>query len=187
MNAHIEAGGNIFENEPAKCRVVAVYDHPDSRALTVRVCEDLAHQFKGDVAFEFSWWRFKYLKELRIAHQAVRAATTADLIFISPGPTDELPSEVKAWFDSWLPQRRTLEGALVVLRNEPAARKPRNQDQYLKLMAQRAEMDFLPVFCPVPAPPSGGRHSEDHPGPATAGPGRIPSGDERILHWGINE
>src|SRR5208283_5841519 len=110
-----------FANEPGRCRVVAVYGHPDGRMLAVRVCGNLAQRFKDDVAFEFSWWGFKYLKEPGIAHQAVRAATNADLIFISPGSTDELPWEVKAWFDLWLPQRKSLEGALVVLRNEPAA------------------------------------------------------------------
>jgi hypothetical protein len=187
MNAYIEAAGKKFENEPGKCRVVAVYNHLDSRALAVRVCEDLAQQFKDDVAFEFSWWGFKYLKEPGIAHSAMRAATKADLIFISPGSTDELPSEVKAWFDSWLPQRQALEGALVVLRNEPAARNQRDQDQYLKLMAQRADMDFLPVFCPIPAPPSGGRLWEDQPGLGAARPGGISAGEERISHWGINE
>ena len=68
----------------------------------------------------------------------------ADLIIVAIQRAQDLPLEVKAWFERWLPARESTEGALVLLQTSEEPPSPQNlQSSYLYLLAQRANLDYL--------------------------------------------
>jgi len=66
------------------------------------------------------------------------------LIIVSIQRAQDLPLEVKAWFERWLPDRESTDGAIVLLQTSEEAPSPQNlQSSYLYLLAQRANLDYL--------------------------------------------
>jgi hypothetical protein len=122
--------------------VLVIYEDAPTRDRAVRLCDALVSKFSPDLEFEFTWWRFKFLSDPDLALQAAQAALEADLILVSVQRTEDLPLEVKAWFERWLSDRQPSEGALVVLHTPDEAILP---DQYLRLVALRANLDYLPL------------------------------------------
>ena len=126
------------------CTVAILYEDDPTRDLAIRVCERLVKSFYRDLEFDFTWWKFKYLVEPEIAYQAADAAAKADLILVSVRQTQSFPLEVMAWFERWLAARKSSEGALVSVHELPEPkRQPARQDEYLRLVAKRAHLDYL--------------------------------------------
>jgi hypothetical protein len=168
------------------CTVAVLYEDEATRDLAIQLCHGLADQFEKELDFEFTWWKFKYLSDAEIAAQAAQAAGKADLILVSVHHTENFPLEVMAWFERWLSTRTPSEGALVLLQT-PADRRSQSdqQDSYLRFMAQRAHLDYLPLFEPDSLPASSDRLREDmivsEPARSDQTAGQHSSG------WGIND
>jgi hypothetical protein len=94
--------------------------------------------------FQITWCRFKYFNDPAVASEAAEIAAQADLIIVAIQRVQELPLEVKAWFERWLPARESTEGALVLLQtSEESSTSTISQSSYLYLLAQRANLDYL--------------------------------------------
>ena len=127
---------------PEVCTVLIVYEDLPTRERAVSLCDALVRKFTPELDFEFTWWRFKFLSDAHIAHQAAQAALQADLILVSIHRAEDLPLEIKAWFERWLSDRHPSEGALVVLHT---SQDMTCADPYLRLVALRANLDYLPL------------------------------------------
>jgi len=138
-------GGTEFWRKPEVCSVVVLYEDVATRDAAVELCDTLTARFGAELEFEFTWWGFRYLAEEEIAKQAASAALAADLILVSVRKPEDLPLEVKAWFERWLSDREPAEGALVVLQTEKETPQQPGRDPYLQLVALRAKLDYLPL------------------------------------------
>jgi len=126
--------------------VVVLYANTTARDAAVQLCDNLAKKFGSEMDFEFTWWGFKYLCDEEIGKQAASAALAADLILVAIEREEDLPLEVKAWFEKWLSDRESSEGALVVLQGGAETKIPaQSRDPYLQLVALRARLDYLPL------------------------------------------
>jgi hypothetical protein len=125
--------------------------------------------------FEITWCRFKYFNDPAVASEAAQIAAQADLIMVAIQRAQDLPLEVKAWFERWLPDRESTEGALVLLQTSQETPSPKNlQSSYLYLLAQRANLDYLSL-------------SNAAPSSSTAGisdPNGLPKGFPLPIRWG---
>jgi len=70
-------------------------------------------------------------------------AAHADLLIVAIQRPQELPLEVKVWFERWLQHRNASEGALVLLQTSEESSPAISQTPYLYLLAQRANLDFI--------------------------------------------
>jgi hypothetical protein len=125
---------------------VVLYEDAATRDAAVELCDKQVKKFGAELDFEFTWWGFKYLNDEEIGRQAASAAMAADLILVSVVRAEDLPLEVKAWFERWLSERQPSEGALVVLQTGADGRALEAlRDPYLRLVALRAKLDYLPL------------------------------------------
>jgi hypothetical protein len=121
------------------------YEDAATRQRAMQVCERLVQKFWKDMEFDFSWWRFDFLRDAEFARQAGRRATRSDLILFSAHARRELPSVVEKWIETWLPGRGDLDGVLVAMigtaEDELKGLSP--IQVYLREVAQRGNMDYL--------------------------------------------
>ena len=130
--------------ETGVCAIVVLYEDNSSRDAAIRLCQSLEKIFQADLDFEIAWCRFKYFNDPAVASEAAEIAAQADLIIVSIQRAQDLPLEIKAWFERWLPDRESIEGALVLLQTSEEPSSPQNlQSSYLYLLAQRANLDYL--------------------------------------------
>jgi len=101
--------------------------------------------------FEITWCRFKYFSDPAVASEAAEIAAQADLIIVSIQRAQDLPLEVKAWFERWLPNRESSDGALVLLQTSEEPSSTISQTSYLYLLAQRANLDYLSLANAAPS------------------------------------
>jgi hypothetical protein len=126
------------------CAIVVLYEDDSSRDAAIRLCKTLEKIFHAELDFQITWCRFKYFNDPAVASEAAEIAAQADLIIVSIQRVEDLPLEVKAWFERWLPDRESTEGALVLLQtSEEPASAQNMQSSYLYLLAQRANLDYL--------------------------------------------
>jgi len=165
---------------------VILYEDVPTRDSAIQLCGGLSHHFNLDLEFEFTWWKLSYLRDPEMGRQASQAAASADLILISVQPDHDFTAEVKAWFEDWVGKRTGSEGALGLIQ---ASAKATDQpaDAYLRLMAQRANMDYLPLPGPEGSVASKDRLREDLNVPDIAGPDQMPKHQTHSSGWGINE
>jgi hypothetical protein len=154
-----------------------VYEDLTTRDYAIQLCDSLSQKFQDDLEFEFTWWGFKYLSDPEIAQQASQAAAEADLIVVCVHRPGLFPSEVQQWFEAWPSERQLSEGALVVVEVSGQVEDSSVvQNQPLKSLAQRANLDYLTVATTATS---------------TNGPPKADSGrfEERYHSsgWGINE
>jgi hypothetical protein len=127
------------------CAVVVTYEDKATRDRAMLLCDQLVQNLWEDIDLEFSWCKFDYLRDPRIATAATAAASRADLIIFSAHASSSLPPEVRNWIEAWTNQRQDREGALVALIE--AASHPINgatpTHLYLRDVADRARMDYL--------------------------------------------
>src|SRR5262245_44329722 len=170
---------------PEACAVAVVYDNDSARNLAIHVCDTLSQTFIGDLDFEVSWWRFNYLADPLIAGVAAQAAAKADLILVILD-TENIRAEVQAWFDGWLSHREVTGGALVVGRSSGASNDTSATDAYLRLAAERAHLDFVPLFASSSGTRLEDRLREDQAFSDPAAWDR-PDRNYHSSGWGINE
>jgi len=185
--------GPLLGERRKDCTVMVLYEDLAARELAAKVRDTLLGRFKGDIGFRFTWWRFDFLADPKIAREAAANAVSADLILVCFHQLEDVSSTVKAWFESWLSKRQAEDGALAVMRTPRAAGEPiRHRDTYLRLAARRANLDYLPPSASPSASQDIDKLQEDVI-PSTA------TGLEESLHhryhssgwgssrWGLNE
>jgi len=167
--------------EVGVCTVVVVYEDAVTRDHAMQLCNRLTEEFKGDLQFQCTWWGTKYFCDRDIARHAAEAARDADLIIVSVHD-QELPAGVKAWFESWPALRTASEGVLVAIGTPDETGVMPVQDQFMRLVAQQAKLDFLAL----PSRPVAAR--------LPGGVGIVPdpslweqAGDYEFREWGIND
>ena len=176
--------------ESGKCAAVILYEDVPTRDSALQLCDGLTKHFTTDLEFEFTWWKLSYLSEPEIARQAAQAAAVADLILISIQPGRDFSADFKTWFEDWLGKRNRPEGALGVLRMSARANNPISayaQDAFLRLVAQRAKMDYLPFSGSERSGLSTDRLREDLNAPDMSGSDQTPKHQSHSSGWGINE
>ena len=170
---------------------VVAYEDSTTRDRAMQTCDRLVQKLWKDVEFDFSWWRFDFLRDVEIVDAAAQSAARADLILVSAHAGRELPPAVQKWIETWLPLRKSGGGVL-------AAMIGTGQDQYrgltpihvyLREAAQRANMDFLSQMTDAPLGRLDGSIET-----ITNRAEKVTSLLDNILHrpsnplrWGINE
>jgi len=165
------------EKTTNRCSIVSIYEDRGDRDLLFGLCDSLAWTFKDDLEFTTDWWRFKYLADPEIGFEAAQSATDADLILLA-ARSPELPTEVKRWFETWLPNRTSPNGALVFV---PSAPRATPVATYLRHTARRARLDYVPLLS---------TWVEDAAARLSAAQDEVNeliSYHDRPQHWGINE
>jgi hypothetical protein len=93
-----------------------------------------------------SWFNVNSLGDSGIFVDAVCAALLADVIVVSVYAADELPLDLCAWFEAWLPRRAARVGALTALVGvaEPLDSQSARTFEYLQAVARKGQLDFIP-------------------------------------------
>lgn len=157
MESVIVRRGSQLGPDFGVCAIVVLYEDNSSRDAAIHLCQSLERTFNEELSFEVTWCRFRYFNDSAVACEAAEAAAHADLILVSIQHDQDLPLEIKAWFERWLPNRDSSVGALVLLQTatQPQpARCPVSPGSYLYLLAQRANLDFLFLSDVGPAAPT---------------------------------
>ena len=106
------------------------------------------HNFKGlrDLEIDFTWWRFDFLRDAGMVEAAADAAACSDVILFSAHGGRELPSVVEGWIERWVSRRGLRHGILVAMigTGEDRLKGLTPIHVYLREVAQRATMDYLP-------------------------------------------
>jgi hypothetical protein len=164
--------------ETGVCAIVVLYEDNSSRDAAIHLYQTLEKVFHEDLDFEITWCRFKYFNDPTVASEAAQIASQADLIIVAIQRAQDLPLEVKAWFERWLPNRESTEGALVLLQTSEEPPSPTiSQTSYLYLLAQRANLDYLSLSNAAPSSPADG--ISDPNGPLKGTPLPIRSGEDQ--------
>jgi hypothetical protein len=131
---------------------VVAYEDSTTRDRAMQTCDRLVQKFWKDVEFDFSWWRFDFLGDVGIVKAAVNAAVSSDLILVSAHAGRELPGPVQRWIETWLPRRPSGSGVLVAMigTGEDRLKGLTPIHVYLREVAQRANMDYLPQVIGAP-------------------------------------
>jgi hypothetical protein len=125
---------------------VIAYEDSVTRNRALQTCDRIMQKLWRDVEFDFSWWRFDFLRDPAIVRAAADAAARSDLILVSAHAGRELSPAVQRWIETWLVRREPGRGVLVAMIGTA-------EDQlkgwtpihvYLREAAQRANMDYLP-------------------------------------------
>jgi hypothetical protein len=124
--------------------VVSVYQDTPTRQWATQVCDQVT-RLAGKDAVHCTWWKIDRLGDPEILQEAVLAAIQADAILVSIYDAEELPVELCAWIDAWLPRRSLPTGALIALVSVPAQMSARLEHarSYLRAAARKGRLDFL--------------------------------------------
>ncbi len=164
------------------CQLLVLYEDAVAHDLAVAVCERLLARFGAELAFAFSFWKFKDLDAPASAHWAAEAVARADVILFSLQGRDPAPEAVN-WLDACARARTKMEGALAVLVTGPGSVGLVIEAllSRMQFIARRLRMDFLPLVPPFPD-----TRAETAPGPM---PVAQEQARERpgLNHWGLNE
>jgi hypothetical protein len=169
------------------CTVMVLYEDRAARELGLQLCQNLTRFFIRDIDFRFTWWRFAFLQEARIAGEALEAAVQSDLVLVVKNGAKELPGEVKGWFDR-VPTRDG-GGAALFFVHDLARPNPhlRDTSNFLQETAKRAGFDFLCLAGPPPDLPSADRLREDQAFTNMTGLDQSPNHQFHSSGWGIDE
>ena len=159
-----------------------LYEDAVAHDVAMEVCGRVLARFEAELAFAFSFWKFKDLDNPVLAHWAAEAVARADVVLFSL-PGRELSPEIMNWLDMCVQARTKAEGALAVMVTEH-----HDMDlvveallSRLQVAAHRLRMDFLPLLPEV----AGARFGTSaNPSPAWLDEAREEAGSS---HWGLNE
>lgn len=135
--------------------ITVLYRDGPSHEWAMEKCRRAA-QLVGPSHLHTTWWQLGFLAHPKVAEEALQHAVLADIIIVALHATEEMPTALVRWFETLLSRRPQGEGALVALVGMPAAPEPRHLAwlDYLRQVASRAGLDFLPQEFPAPlAPP----------------------------------
>jgi hypothetical protein len=172
--------------------VVSVYEDPVTRDWASELWGRVT-QLIGKEGIRFNAWKISELSQPAVFEPAVAQAAAADVLLISLRATDELPPTLYAWAEGWLARRTLSAGALVALIgiSEESARHSSQAQQYLRGIAARGRMDFLPrerkLSSEPTSAPSGDWLSERANAMTPLMAEILTQGRDVYRHWGINE
>ncbi|MGD0743866.1 MAG: hypothetical protein ABSA45_01815 [Verrucomicrobiota bacterium] len=173
--------------------VTTIHQDLATREWAAEMCNRLT-QMAGSGNIRVGSWSLSDLTQPEILVDAVHSAAHANVIVIAVSAADELPLDLRAWIDLWLPLR-TGGGALVALMGlpgEPGHQVPRTRE-HLRAVASKSGLAFLPEerMLPVTPPdPFDVNTSLEIPDALTPGfTETVTAGhnDDGYLHWGLNE
>jgi len=102
--------------------VVVVYDDFYSALRAQELAGRMAAELEPVFVLRTEVWNFELATHADLCDRAAKDAIEADMVIISASTGEDLPSGVKGWMQSWLPQKRGGLAALVALVNWPAGR-----------------------------------------------------------------
>lgn len=111
-----------------------------------RQCQIIEH------VWLFNTFRLRELREI-----AAEEASASDLIIISVHQAEELPDEVKHWFDLWLSHKGDHHAVLLALLDAEYEQAPGATQTYLRDAARRGGMKFVVETRESPTPRGRGR------------------------------
>jgi hypothetical protein len=173
--------------------VVQVYEDAPAERWAGGVCERVS-QLVGSEGVQFKAWKISELSASEAFADAVLATACADMIIVSIQAAEQLPLELYAWMDAWLPHRLQLTGALVALvgQTEQSGSQADRTRQYLQAVARKGGLDFLIEERNLAA--ASPAVSLDFVVPGTPPTNEVPYADfyqapstSGLSHWGINE
>ena len=179
MSGTTLAQETLYLESAGECQFLVLHEDDVARDVAMKVCGRLLARFEAELAFAFSFWKFKDMDNPVLAHWAAEAVARADLILF-PLPCHDLSPETMSWLDLCVQARTKAEGALAVM-----VTGPHDMDlvvegllSRLQFAAHRLRMDFLPLL-----PPAAGARFGVLVNPwldkAREDPGSS--------HWGLNE
>jgi hypothetical protein len=133
-------------------KIAVMYQDTLAQSWAIQMCRPVRQKFGGENV-QNTWHSVRSLSDPEILLEAADAALAADVIVVAVHAADELPPELCAWIDVWLPRRLARVGALAALigvAGEPASQAVRTQE-YLQAVARRGLLDFLPHERKLPA------------------------------------
>jgi len=138
----LAAGFNV---EPKTAfHVLMVYEDLAAGKRAMDTCKFLMAQVEEEIKFRTSMWKFGILQNPKLGELAVGDALEADVIIVAARGQQELPPQVKAWMETWVPQKRGQAVALIAILARPAETEgPSPVQAYLKQVAAGAQIDFL--------------------------------------------
>ncbi|MGD1088428.1 MAG: hypothetical protein ABR955_06845 [Verrucomicrobiota bacterium] len=171
--------------------IVGIYQDMLTRYWAMQTCH-WATQFAREGRVQNQWFNVNSLNDPGIFADAVRAALAADVIVVSVHAADELPPDLRVWFEAWLPRRPTRVGALSALIGvaEPLDSQSVRTLDYLQAVARKGQLDFIPQERRRPvAPPASSFALITEPAGATAQALQKRCGPryDAYYHWGLNE
>lgn len=136
----------------APLSVVVAYADRATHERALRIHDELVEQLAGDCSFEFTWWKFDFLRHADMFEAAVEAAVLADLIIFSVHAAEPLPLKVEEWLRAWCDRREKRRSALIALigGTTQLAAQALPAHALLQSAAGRARMDFVPHAFPIP-------------------------------------
>jgi hypothetical protein len=164
------------------CQILVLYEDAVAHDVAMEVCARLLAHFESELAFAFSFWKFKDLDDPVSAHWAAKAVARADVMLFSL-PGHDLSPDTMNWLELCVQARTKPEGALAVMVTEHHGMDLVIEAllSRLQFAAQRLRMDFLPLL-----PPDAVARFETPANPPLAwlDENRENAGSS---HWGLNE
>ena len=124
--------------------VALVYQDIPTRKWAAQVCDQVA-RLAGKDAVHCASWEISRLGDPEVLMDAILMTLVADVVMVSIDDAKELPIDLCAWFDAWLPYRSLPTGALIALINvpgQPGAQTDHARD-CLRAVAREGRLDFL--------------------------------------------
>ena len=132
--------------------ITVVYQDALTRQWACQTCQRTA-ALVGPERLNITWWKTVFLNHPEVFVEAVGAAAPADILAFSVYGAAELPPELLAWIDAWLPRRQQRPGALLALIGvaEEADSQAAATREYLRAVTRKATLDFFAydVRCPA--------------------------------------
>lgn len=128
-----------------RVHLVLVFEDELTRQRALLLCERTMRVL-GPETVQFRQWSVARLLEASSFPAALAAALRADVLMVALYAGEDVPGDLAAWTDLWLPRRAFRPGALVALLGVPhlPLEKPTPAHEYLGAVARRAHLDFLP-------------------------------------------
>jgi hypothetical protein len=142
------APSDEVESAPSKTEcalnVALVYQDAPTRKWATQVCDQVS-RLAGKDAVHCVSWEISRLSNPEVLMDAILMTLVADVIMVSIYDTKELPIDLCAWFDAWLPYRSLPTGALIALINVPGqvSAQLEHTRGYLRTVARKGRLDFL--------------------------------------------
>jgi hypothetical protein len=132
---------------PSGCTlsIAGVYQDSVTREWAMQYCRR-GTRIVGEECVQTTWHDANSLGDPPIFHEAVSAAAAADVIVVSLHAAEDLPIQLYAWIESWLPRRFLRMGALAALIGvgEPSDTQVVRTLSYLQAVARKGNLDFIP-------------------------------------------
>ena len=168
--------------------MVVIYEDGATRDAAIHVCDSLMQNLEADLEFEFTWCKFKYLSYPVIARQTGQTAARADLILVSVRRAEDFSAEARAWLELWLSRRGSPGGGTIALvQTSAGAGEQTGAPNYLRLMAERANLDYLTLSGSEAASMFSIKAGEGRVVREVAEPDPIANHEPLSSGWGINE